>query len=173
MPNTNDKPCIKCGSTDRYKPKKGKKTGDCKACMAKYQAARRARPEGKAKQAALHAAWYDKNKDAKAAYHALPEVKAKQAAIHDRAKSERNAHRNLLLMSMGVTDLTQTYDFHHVTGRKTTGHQTVARLLLHKPTWEQAWEEAHELTVVMARADHKEYHRTHKMQEDGTFAVRP
>ena len=27
------KPCIKCGSTERYKPRPGKKTGACKACQ--------------------------------------------------------------------------------------------------------------------------------------------
>ena len=27
------KPCVKCGSTERYKPKPGKKIGDCKACQ--------------------------------------------------------------------------------------------------------------------------------------------
>jgi hypothetical protein len=32
MDNSNNKPCVKCGSTERYKPKPGKKLGDCKAC---------------------------------------------------------------------------------------------------------------------------------------------
>ena len=28
----NDKPCINCGGTERYKPKKGRPLGNCKAC---------------------------------------------------------------------------------------------------------------------------------------------
>ena len=44
----NNKPCVKCGSTDRGKPKKGRVTGDCRSCMkvrsAKY---RRDNPESK------------------------------------------------------------------------------------------------------------------------------
>ena len=149
----NDKPCIRCGSTDRHAPAKVKKIGDCKACKAKRDAG----PEARAREAARRA---------------RPEVKAKRAALTATLSAERDAYRNFLLLSMGVTDLSQDYDFHHVIGRKVTGHDTIGTLLRSRGTWEQAWTEAHTLTVVMTKADHKEYHRTHKMQEDGTFAVR-
>lgn len=33
MTNLNNKPCVKCGSTDRYKPGPGHKLGNCKACQ--------------------------------------------------------------------------------------------------------------------------------------------
>ena len=32
---TQGKPCIKCGSTERYQPRPGKKTGACIACSKK------------------------------------------------------------------------------------------------------------------------------------------
>jgi len=40
------KPCIKCGSTERYKPEPGKKLGKCKACKkARDKAWKKANPE--------------------------------------------------------------------------------------------------------------------------------
>ena len=42
MNNLNNKPCRKCGSTERYKPRPGRKLGQCKTCTktrdkARYQ----------------------------------------------------------------------------------------------------------------------------------------
>jgi hypothetical protein len=40
------KPCRKCGSTKRYKPKRGRKLGNCKACQkTNSKAWRKANPE--------------------------------------------------------------------------------------------------------------------------------
>ena len=164
--------CVTCEcDTARYKPPKGKKIGECKACIAK----RHATPENKARQAELRA--LPENKAKRAAYMveyvARPEAGVRLAARHARAKAERAAYRNFLLLSMGVTDLTQDYDFHHVVGRKVTGHKAIGSLLVKGHNfWEQVWEEAHELCVVMTKADHERYHSEYKMQEDGTFAVR-
>jgi len=195
-----------CGSTDRTTRKCGR-LGDCKACKRRMDAKYRSKPENKAKQAeymveyvakpeakarraelrtrpeakvkaaALNAAWYDKNRAKQAERRASPEGKAKQAKSNAEFKVERDAYRNLLLLSLGVTDLSQEYDFHHVIGRQSHPEDrrpdTIATLLSKKSTWEQAWEEAHTFCVVMTKAEHTEYHRTHKMQEDGTFTVRP
>ena len=163
--------CVTCEcDTARYAPK-GRKTGKCKACLAK----RDARPEVKAKKAAYDALPEVKAK--KAERNARPEVKARiatyQAKRNAEAKAERNAYRNILLLSLGVTDLSQDYEFHHVVSKKVTGHKAIGTLLLHKPTWEQAWAEAHSLCVVWEKAYHKQFHKTHEMQEDGTFTVRP
>lgn len=46
MDNLNNKPCVKCGSTERYKPKPGQKLGRCKAChKTRNKAWSKANPE--------------------------------------------------------------------------------------------------------------------------------
>jgi len=166
----NDQPCNVCGSTRRGQVRKGRRLGTCLDCRRRINArpknvaARRAyskTAEGKASQAradAKHAATAQGRR-----------TRARAGAVQ---ATERAAYRNLLLMSMGVTDLSQAWEFHHVIGRKATGHQIIAMLLGHKNTWAQAWTEAHTLCVVMTNADHNRYHSEHKMQEDGTFVVR-
>jgi hypothetical protein len=59
MTDSNNKPCRKCGSTDRYKPPLGKKLGACKACQkARDKAWRKANPE---KHRARTRAWQKAN----------------------------------------------------------------------------------------------------------------
>ena len=75
------KPCVKCGSTDRYKPRPGKKTGACKACQkvinktwhkanpekhrARTKAWRKANPE---REEANIKAWRKNNLEKRRAY---------------------------------------------------------------------------------------------------------
>jgi hypothetical protein len=48
MTNSNNKPCRKCGSTERYKPGPGRKLGTCKAChKVRTNVWRQANPEKK------------------------------------------------------------------------------------------------------------------------------
>ena len=59
------KPCRKRGSTERYKPRPGKKTGDCKACKkAINKTWRKSNPE---KERAKAKAWFKANPEKKRA----------------------------------------------------------------------------------------------------------
>jgi len=59
MTNSNNKPCRKCGSTERYKPPLGHKLGRCKAChKTRNKAWQKANPE---KNRASSRAWSQAN----------------------------------------------------------------------------------------------------------------
>ncbi len=62
----NDKPCVKCGGTERGKPPKGRVLGACKACLrangAKYYA------ENHEKAKARNAKWAAENPEKMKAY---------------------------------------------------------------------------------------------------------
>jgi hypothetical protein len=78
------KPCVKCGGTRRYRPRKGRRVGQCVDCKKANGAAwRKANPE---KEKARSAAWWTANPEkekakSSARYKANPEKeKAKSAA---------------------------------------------------------------------------------------------
>ena len=65
-----DKPCVKCGSTERCPPKKGKNLGQCKKCTAEYCEANREkrraygaeyREANREKENARYAKWREEN----------------------------------------------------------------------------------------------------------------
>ncbi len=86
MNNSNNKPCRKCGSTERYKPKPGRKTGACKACQKAYDKAwQQANPE---KQQARVKAWRKANPEKQRA-----KTKAWQQANPEKVKSNTDKYR--------------------------------------------------------------------------------
>jgi hypothetical protein len=86
MTDLNNKPCRKCGSTDRYKPSPGRKTGDCKACQkAKNKAWQQANPE---KNRAFNKAWRKANPEKNWA-----RTKAWQQANPEKTQARINAYQ--------------------------------------------------------------------------------
>ena len=86
MTDLNNKPCIKCGSTERYKPKPGKKLGDCKAChKVRNKTWKQANPE---KQGALIKAWRKANPEKRWAHN-----KAWRKANPEKYQACINAYR--------------------------------------------------------------------------------
>lgn len=80
------KPCVKCGSTERYKPRPGRKIGNCKACQkTKDKAWRKANPE---KLRARNKAWQQANPEKKRA-----QIKAWRKANPEKYKAAIKAWR--------------------------------------------------------------------------------
>ena len=101
MTDLNNKPCRKCGSTERYKPGPGHKLGRCKACKkARDKAWKQANPE---KNRARNKAWRKANPEKQRASNeawrqANPEkfkaaVKAWQQANPENTQARVNAYR--------------------------------------------------------------------------------
>ena len=86
MDNSNNKPCVKCGSTDRCKPRPGRKTGACKACRKVINKTwKQANPE---KKQACDKAWRKANPEKNRA-----KVKAWQQANLEKERARLKAWR--------------------------------------------------------------------------------
>jgi hypothetical protein len=108
MTNSNNKPCRKCGSTERYKPGPGRKLGTCKAChKVRTNVWRQANPE---KNRALGEAWRKANLEkerarAKAWYKANPEKKRASIKVYEQNNPEKYAAHNAVYCAVRRGDL--------------------------------------------------------------------
>ena len=109
----NSKPCVKCGSTERYKPRPGEETGACKAChKARDKKRRKNNPEKKYKQ---NKAWRENNADKHRAHvRAWHQANPEKFAAHQAIK---NAVRRGDLPRVSTCDCRdcgiQAADYHH------------------------------------------------------------
>ena len=95
MTNSNNKPCVKCGSTERHKPPLGKKLGTCKACK-------------KARDKAWYKANSEKNRDrTKAWKQANPEKNLAHFKTYKQNNPEKYAAHNAVNNAIKRGDLPQ------------------------------------------------------------------
>jgi hypothetical protein len=95
MTNSNNKPCVKCGSTERHKPPLSKKLGTCKACK-------------KARDKAWYKANSEKNRDrTKAWKQANPEKNLAHFKTYKQNNPEKYAAHNAVNNAIKRGDLPQ------------------------------------------------------------------